>query len=215
MPPRVQPLAADLQRIFGARLQSLVAYGDLETDPEGVHTLALVERLAFDDLAACAPLVAGWRKSGVAVPLLLTREEFLRSLDVFPVEYGAIMAQHVVVVGENPFAGMQVNESDLRRACELQTKSHLIHLREGYLESGGQPAVVARLMAASASSLQSLIANLERLEAGAAARAGISDDLPREIASAAASTIADPSALFARYLAAVERLWHHVDRWRT
>jgi hypothetical protein len=214
MPPRVQPLTADLQRIFGARLQSLVAYGDVETDPEGVRTLALIERLSFDDLAACAPLVAGWRKSGAAVPLLLTREEFLRSLDVFPVEYGAIMAQHVVILGENPFAGMQVNEADLRRACELQAKSHLIHLREGYLESGGQPAVVARLMAASASSLHSLIANLERLEAGAAARAGISEDLPKEIASAATSTIADPSALFARYLAAVERLWQHVDRWR-
>jgi hypothetical protein len=214
MDARVRSLAADLQQVFGARLQSLVAYGDPDSDPEGTPTLALVERLAFDDLARCAPLVAGWRKAGLAVPLVLTREEFRRSLDVFPVEYGSIMARHVVVLGDNPFAGMEVHDADLRRACELQAKSHLIHLREGYLESGGQPAAVARLVAASSRSLQALIENLERLDAGAPARAGISEDLLREVSSAEASTIADPSALFARYLAAVELLWHQVDGWR-
>jgi hypothetical protein len=214
MDARVRSLAADLQQVFGARLQSLVAYGDPDSDPEGTPTLALVERLAFVDLARCAPLVAGWRKAGLAVPLVLTREEFRRSLDVFPVEYGSIMARHVVVLGDNPFAGMEVHDADLRRACELQAKSHLIHLREGYLESGGQPAAVARLVAASSRSLQALIENLERLDAGAPARAGISEDLLREVSSAEASTIADPSALFARYLAAVELLWHQVDGWR-
>jgi hypothetical protein len=37
----------------------------------------------------------------------------------------------------------------------------------------------------------------------------------REIASAGASTIADPSALLVRYVAAVESLWQQVDRWRS
>ena len=214
MDARVRSLAGDLQRIFGSRLQSLVVYGDPGEDPEGTPTLALVEQLAFDDLARLAPLVAGWRKAGLAVPLVLTRNEFLRSLDVFPVEYGAIMARHVVVVGDSPFAGMQVQDADLRRACELQAKSHLIHLREGYLESGGQPAAIARLIALSSRSLHALIESLERLDAGAPASAGVSEELLREVGAAEANTIADPSALFARYLAVVERLWHQVDRWR-
>jgi hypothetical protein len=207
-------LATDLQRIFSARLKSLVAYGAMEATPDGIHTLALVERLTFHDLAACAPLVSGWRKAGLDVPLLLSRDEFLRTLDVFPVEYGGIIARHVVILGENPFAGMEVNDADLRRACELQAKSHLIHLREGYLESGGQPKAVARLMAASAPSLGALVEHLERLEPGAAERAGVSPELIREVVTADASIITDPSALFARYLAAVERLWQQVDKWR-
>jgi hypothetical protein len=213
MHARVRPLAADLQRIFAARLQSLVAYGDLD-DPEGLHTLALVERLTFQDLTACAPHVSDWRRSGAAVPLLLTREEFLRTLDVFPIEYGSIIAQHVIVAGENPFAGVHVSEADLRRACELQVKSHLIHLREGYLESSGQPAAVGRLLASSSLALKALLTNLERLDPGAAARAGLSPDLVQEIASADSSTIPDPSPLLARYINAVERLWQEVDRWR-
>lgn len=211
---RIGPLAADLQRIFGARLQSLVAYGNLEGDPDGVHTLALVQHLTFQDLSACVPLAAGWRTSGFAVPLILTMDEFRRTLDVFPIEYGGIIARHVVIAGINPFTGLEVNEADLRRACELQVKSHLIHLREGYLENGADGPALARMVAASSPMLNALVANIERLEAGTAERAGLTPELLNEIASADATTIADPSPLLARYIAAVERLWHQVDRWR-
>jgi hypothetical protein len=214
MHPGTAVLATDLQRIFGARLESLVAYGDLSDGADEIHTAALVERLTFQDLAACAPLVIGWRKAGLAVPLLLSRDEFLRTLDVFPVEYGDIITRHVVIVGQDPFRGMSVRESDLRRACELLAKSHLIHLREGYLESGGQPSAVARLIGASALSLRALAANLEQLDPGIDERAGLTPDLIREVETAGSSTIADPSALFSRYLGAVERLWAQVDRWK-
>ena len=210
----VQALAADLQQIFGARLQSVVSYSEDDGGGEGLHALALVERLTFQDLAACVPLVLSWRRSGLEVPLILTRDEFVRTLDVFPVEYGAIIAKHQVVFGSNPFAGLQVNEADLRRACELQAKSHLIHLREGFLESGGQPGPLGRMMAASAAPLRALVANIERLDAAAPSRAGLTPELMQEIASAGASTIADPSALLERYINAVEELWATVDRWR-
>ena len=213
MHAHVTALTADLRRIFGPRLTSLVAYGE-PNDEDGVHTLALVDRLTFEDLAACAPQIPSWRRSGAAVPLLLSREEFLRTLDVFPIEYGNIIARHVVLAGDNPFAGMAVNDGDLRRACELQVKSHLIHLREGYLESGGDSGSVARLISSSAESLKALIANIERLDPAAAANSGLTSALVQEVAAAHTTTIADPSALFSRYLSAVERLWHEVDRWR-
>jgi hypothetical protein len=213
MHAHVKTLAADLQRIFGARLTSLVAYGDADGDGE-VHTLALVDRLTFEDLNKCAPQIRNWRRAGAAVPLLLSRDEFLRSLDVFPIEYGNIIARHELLAGDDPFTGMHVNDADLRRACEQQVKSHLIHLREGYLESGADPASVARLISASVHSLKALIANLDRLDAGAAERAGVTPALLQEVAGAQSTTIADPSALFARYIVAVERLWHEVDRWR-
>ena len=35
-------------------------------------------------------------------------QEFERSLDAFPVEYGDIIAHHVVVTGDDPFAGLSV-----------------------------------------------------------------------------------------------------------
>jgi hypothetical protein len=223
-------LATDLHRIFGNRLHSVSVYGATEGADAEIRSIALVERLAFDDLAACVPLARRWNAQRLAVPLILERDEFTRTLDVFPLEYGEIIATHVGIYGADPFDGIAVAEADLRRGCELQAKSHLIHLREGFLESGGDPRAVARLIGTSADSFRRLLANIVELVApGAVAgdhadlavavetHVGISQDLTREILAGAdkgPSTIADPTALLARYLGAVERIWELVDGWK-
>jgi hypothetical protein len=221
-------LAADLARIFGSRLHSVVAYGLSAPAPAPrlLHSLALVERLAFDDLAACLPLAAGWRRRSLSVPLVLEREEFLRTLDVFPLEYGDIIARHVRIAGSDPFGGARVSPADIRRACELGAKSHLIHLREGFLETGGDSQAIGRLIAASAPAFRALLANIARLAddddddvADAAARQiGVPAEVVREVLGAGAgaySSIAEPTALLSRYVAAVEQVWEYVDTWRT
>jgi hypothetical protein len=208
----LQLLAADLRSVFGGRLQSIVAYADPAED--GLHTLALVDRVSVDDLSACVPLAARWRRTGLDVPLLLTRDEFIRTLDVFPLEYGGIIADHALVAGADPFAGIAVTEADLRRALELQAKSHLIHLREGFLETQGDSRAVGRLIADSAPALRTLLAHLERLDPEAADRARLTPDLVREVTAASQTTIVDPTALLSRYMATIERLWQQVDAWR-
>ncbi len=219
-------LAADLARVFGQRLDSVVVYGLQHrapgSDDAPMHALALVDRVEFADLTACIPLAPRWRRRGLAVPLILGRDEFARSLDAFPLEYGDIIAHHVVVAGRSPFEGSAVAEADLRRACEQQAKSHLIHLREGFLESGGAPDAVARLIAASAVPFRVLLGNIARLEGidggdltAAASRIGIADSVVREVlAFDARNTIADPTALLSRYITVVERVWTAVDSWR-
>src|SRR5262245_11102387 len=129
-------LTIDLRRIFGVRLRSVVAYGlDARRQNHSLlPTLVMVERVTFEDLAACAPSSRRWRALGLEVPLIISTEEFHRTLDIFPLEYSAILANHVVVDGTRPFEGLAVAEADLRRACEQQARSHLIHLREGFLD---------------------------------------------------------------------------------
>src|SRR5688500_16736239 len=157
----LEELGADLRQVFGARLHSLAAYGLDGPAPAGrlVHTLALVDRLSFEDLTRCAPLAADWRRRSLAVPLILERDEFLRTLDVFPLEYGDIIAHHVLVAGTDLFATARVARADVRRACELAAKSHLVHLREGFLEAAGDAKATARLIAASAASFRALLSN--------------------------------------------------------
>jgi hypothetical protein len=222
-------LAGDLRRVFGGRLRSVCAYGSYDAAAD-THSIALVERLTFDDLAACAPLARGWGARNLAVPLLLEENEFARTLDVFPLEYGDIIANHTVIAGPDPFIDLSVPDGDRRRACELQAKSHLIHLRESYLETGGDPARVSRLIGRSADGFRRLLANIVALvhpgsehAAGdlaeeAERHIGVPADLTRDVLSSAATggptTIADPSALLARYIAAVERVWKLVDAWK-
>lgn len=223
----LEGLAADLRRIFGERLLSLVAYGLSKPAPAPrvVHSLALLQRLGFADLAACAPLAASWRRRSLAVPLLLEREEFFRTLDVFPLEYDDIIAHHVAIAGPDPFEDTRVSPNDVRRACELAAKSHLVHLREGFVETGGSAPAVSDLISASAPAFRALLDNIARLAdedeedvAEAAERQiGIPAGVVREVLSAGAgthSTIADPTALLAQYIAAAERVWEYVDTWR-
>jgi hypothetical protein len=227
-------LVADLTRVFGARLDSVVAYGRHETaDDDGVHALALVEGVTFDDLSRLVPLAPAWRKAGLAVPLVLTRHEFVRTLDVFPLEYGNIIASHVVIAGKDPFAGIHVADADRRRGCELQAKSHLVHLREGFLETHGDARRIAALIAASAAAFRTVVANIVRLERGPSCERAVADEeglatlaeetigIPAALvvdvlsADRTSTAAADPSALLARYLEASERVWRFVDGWKT
>lgn len=226
-------LVGDLRRLFGSRLHALVAYGlgTFNADENYLRTLVLVERVMFDDLARAAPLAAAWHRRGLAVPLLLSPHEFARTLDVFPLEYGSIIANHVVIVGDDPFANARVADADRRRGCEQQAKSHLIHLREGFLETQGEPREVVRLIGSSVPAFRTLLMNLARLEDGDRSESELDTDalavtiermlgapapLTVEVLSAPAglSTMADPTALLARYIDASERIWRYVDGWR-
>lgn len=219
----LQPVIDDLQRIFGERLTAIVAYGWRQHAP--VPSLALVGSLSIEDLGACAARTAGWRRAGAATPLLLTPGDFARSLDAFPIEYGEILANHDVMFGKDPFDGLSIRREDLRRACEVQVKSHLLHLREDYLEGGGHHAVIDDLVRESAPGFAALLRHLARLEDApmattsdlvsyATERAGLAGHVVGDILS-----LADPQGvpsvdgvrLFPSYLAAMERLARFVD----
>src|SRR5690554_6875366 len=120
----LQRLVGVLLRIFDDRLRAVVAYG--WQAQESLPSLALVDSLSFEVLSACAARTAHWRRAGAATPLLLTHHEFERSLDAFPIEYGEIIDRHEVIFGSDPFAGLSILPEDLRRACEVQVKSHLL-----------------------------------------------------------------------------------------
>lgn len=212
-----------LQRIFGPRLECVVAYGRRTHDPAA--SLALVESLSLSDLTACAACSAAWHTGGAATPLLLTRAEFLQSLDAFPIEFGEIIDAHVVLHGSDPFSGVVVNPLDVRRAVEVQIKSHLLHLRENFIEHSGAPKAVALLVQDSAPGFATLLRRLARLDGGAAessldlgnwaARRGLDARVVGDVLALAdePSPAVDATRLFPDYLATVETLAHFVDQW--
>lgn len=239
IPDAVRALERDLQAIFGPRLRSLVAYGlaghgHVRHDdgagahghaPAATHTMAVVDQLTADDLRACAARVADWHDRGLATPLVLGAHEFERSLDAFPLEFGAIVADHVVVAGRPPFESATVDPGDVRRACEVQARSHLLHLREGFLETRGRTDALAVLIVQSAAPLRALVRSVARLQGvdaadpAAASRyaertigvdTGVLDEV---VALADATEISSPEAarLFPPYLDAVERLVKWID----
>src|SRR5262249_19618381 len=227
----------ELREIFGPRLQSLIVYGATsgEQAKPGAHghaetltkTLAGGGRTPPEDLRACAGRVAGWHARGLATPLLVAAHEFDRSLDAFPLEFGAILADHVVVSGANPFAASKLEPADVRRACEVQARSHLLHLREAYLETHGRADALSDLIVQSAPAFSALIRSVARLEGQPAddgAAAALHAERVLGVAGGAVSNVvkltgvhelpsADGERLFGPYLDAVEKLVAYVDGW--
>ena len=214
-------LAADLARIFGGRLVSLVAFAPSAS-------LAFVTAIEPDDLDACATLVDNWHRERLAPPLVMTPDEFRRSLDAFPLESATILASYTVIVGQDPLAGLAVRQEDLRRACEVQARSLLVHLRQGWLEAAGHTERLDHLVADASLPLRHLLTHLATLEgAGAdsvddlvrfsAERLGLPGDLVKAVLAleAAPEGSRHVSRRLPEFLSAAERLWSSVDRWQS
>jgi hypothetical protein len=224
-----ETLVSDLRRVFGSRLNAVVAYGaHIEGVAEAPLTcLAIVETLSVEDLEACARIEPEWDRRRLATPLLLAADEFRRSLDAFPLEYGEILRAHERVFGPNPFDGVEIRREDYRRACEAQIKSHLVHLREEFIEAGNRPHRVSDLVTTSAPAFAALLRHVAHLcgtrvasrsdAALEGARAiGLPEGVVRDVLSLerpGSLPTADAARLFPAYLAAVEQLARAVDAW--
>lgn len=235
LPDSVRTLERDLREIFGGRLQSLLTYGT--TPDAGAHgghshhhlirTMAIAETLTADDLRAVARRAARWHDAGLAAPILLAAREFEDSLDAFPLEFGAILAAHTVIAGTNPFNGAKVDPADVRRACEVQARSHLLHLRQGYVDAHDNGNAIAVLIVDSAAAFAGLLESVARLQGVAAHDADAVarhvertiQALDRSVADVLALTqvgeisSAEAIRIFPAYLDAVERLVKFVDTW--
>jgi len=164
-----------------------------------------------------------WLRDSLEAPLLLTASEFRRSLDTFPVEYQALLDRHTVIAGEPPFADLTIDRDALRRACEVQARSHLLHLRQGWIECAGNEDRLAALIVRSSPALRALLSDVGRLlrpEAEADALAGATAaQLDVDLVGAIVALDGAPEhgrRLVGRlpdYLALSEQLWTFVDTW--
>jgi hypothetical protein len=212
IPDVLQLLAGDLREIFGERLRSLVAYAQRRRTPDApLRTLVVVDSLTADDPSRCAARVTRWEQRGLATPLVLQSGEFDRSLDAFPFEFGSILADHLLVVGPDPFEGLKVAPQDLRRACEVQARSHLLHLREDYLEAAGDRDALAPLVLRSAPALAALLEHVSGLQSSYRA-APVLNEIA-QLTSRSHFTADDAARIVPQYLAAMERLTNEIDSW--
>jgi len=212
-------LADDLRRVFGGRFVALVATG-------GASSVAFASSIGPDDLEALSVLTATWHHERLEAPLLLSPEEFRRSLDTFPVEYQTLLDAHEVIAGRPPFDDVRVDAEELRRACEAQARSHLIHLRQGWMTAAGHDEALAHLIARSSAPLAAVLRNVARLQQAAGAGdaladegarlAGLPQPLVRDVLAVDGSVDAARALVprLGEYVGAAERLWRYVDEWR-
>ena len=189
-----------------------------------VHTLAVVDSLTADDLRACAARIDAWHDAGLRDAAAARRAT---SSSGRSTRSRSSSARSSPTTSSSPArtrsTALRVDPADLRRACEVQARSHLLHLREGFLETGGRGDALAVLIVAigAGASQRSLH---ERRAARRARRrddAAVGGAARRAHARRAGGAVAEVVALvgahghpvgrrrrgsFPRYLDAVERL---------
>jgi predicted nucleotidyltransferase len=161
--------ARDVCAALGENLVSLVLYGSAVGDDwvpgySDLNTAIVVPRVTLAILDALAPVVARWRRGRLAVPLIVDHEWLAQARDIFPMELDDIHRRHRVLAGADPFAGLAPDPAALRRECEHEARGKLLRLRALFLDAGGKPKALERLMLGSLKSFLVLLRHLLQLK---------------------------------------------------
>ena len=125
----MEKIIQNLKEILTSNLITVSEYGKQEK-----QHLIILQELNSEILQKIKPTINNYYNKTKKYPLLLTKEELLQGLDVFPLEFLNIQLNHKVIYGEDLFKNLKFKKRYIRRELEFEFRSKLINLRQGYLE---------------------------------------------------------------------------------
>lgn len=157
----LEKITAWLREIYGARLQSLIAYGSAaggnhQSKHGGINLLAILDRLDAATLDLGAPAAKWWKDQGHPPLVMWTRDEWDDSADVFPIEFSDIAAHHRVLSGENLFAHIPQFPELHRLQVEHDLRASVLRLRGAYMVRSRDAKALEALLLDSVSSFMTL-----------------------------------------------------------
>jgi len=160
----VDPFLAEADRALGegysAVLYGSAARGDFVPGRSDINLMLVLDQLAPATLRALSRGFTGWRKSIPEPPLILSRAEWARASDAFPIEITDMRLSYQVLRGSDPLDGVQVDRNDLRKALEREFRGKLLRLRQGYATFTPEPAALGSLGLQSAATILVLLRGL-------------------------------------------------------
>ncbi len=140
---------------------------DMETKIKeilGENLVTFAEYYTGDEkklLAVCLTLeldILRRLKKNREIPILFTKEELIRGIDVFPVDFLNIKQNYKILYGEDILKDIQISKKNLRHQLEFEFRSKLIHLRSEYLRNSGRD--LDKLILSAVSALSPIIGGL-------------------------------------------------------
>jgi hypothetical protein len=164
----LQTYVKEVKGVFGEQLEGMLLYGsavrgEFLPGRSNLNILLLVSSYDSAVLKKYSALHRRWSKEQIVVPLFLTEEELRTSAAVFPLEFLEIQEQHRVLGGRDPFIGFHVKTDRLRETVVQGLMSHLLHLRQRYVEGGGSDDATTILVPLSITSILPLLRGVQRL----------------------------------------------------
>jgi predicted nucleotidyltransferase len=225
-------LAESLRNLTGLNVSAVLygsaARGDWIPGRSDVNLLVLVDDTTPAALRRLTSAVTEWHSKGFAPPLIMGRDEWRESADVFPIEITDMQVAHRILCGADPVHGMVVAPADLREAVEKELRGKLVRLRQAYVRFGDAGMILGGFATASIATFFALLrclAVLSRRAPGMVPKdtaAAVDGALGAELSVAVeiAGHRAEPEwncppDTFVRYLELVRRTVELVDTFHT
>ncbi|MGH7498052.1 MAG: nucleotidyltransferase domain-containing protein [Gemmatimonadales bacterium] len=145
---------------YSAVLYGSAARGDYVPGWSDINLLVVSESLTPDVLRKVGRGFAEWRTATTDAPLLISRAEWARATDVFPLEITDMRHAHTVLRGPDPISALRVAPPDLRSAVERELRGKLLRLRQGYAVRSSDEAALGDLAGKSASTVLVILRGL-------------------------------------------------------
>lgn len=158
-----------VKSVFSENLISIMVYGSYVSGNyvhkvSDINVLILIEHSDFSQMKQfgiqCKRIMRKFR----ITPLILIKEEFLNSSDVFPMEYMDVHARHLLVYGEDVTKELTLTKDNLRHQLEHQLRGDINTLRQLIVASNGRTRVLGRNLKRWYGSFSSLFRGLLRLK---------------------------------------------------
>ncbi len=107
--PFLSAADAALSNGYSAVLYGSAARGDYVPGHSDINLILVADALSPARLRALGPALLAWQKSKSGPPLLITRAEWNRATDAFPVEIADMRAAYQVLRGADPVEGLVVS----------------------------------------------------------------------------------------------------------
>lgn len=125
-----------LKEHFGENLISVIAFGsqaNVENVKNNLNLMIVTNELSAESLHAISKPVQNWVKAKNPVPVIMNKDEWYSSFDVYAIEYGDIKSNYRIIYGADLVQDIRINKPDLRLQCESELKDLLLKYKVNFL----------------------------------------------------------------------------------
>jgi predicted nucleotidyltransferase len=133
-----QELTAALgDNLVGVLVHGSVVRGEYRPDESDVGVVIVLEKAEFADLDAISSALQTARYAARIEATIITEREIAGASDAFPLRYDDIKQRHILLVGRDPFASVEVHDRHRRLRIEQELREAQIRLRRAVTDAFG------------------------------------------------------------------------------
>ena len=125
-----------LKENLGDNLISVIAFGskaNVDEVKSNLNLMVVTNTLTAENLCAISQPVKKWVNSKNPLPVVMTKDEWYSSFDVYAIEYSDIKENYKLIYCEDLVPAVNINKYYLRLQCEAELKSLLLKYKNNFL----------------------------------------------------------------------------------